>query len=82
MALEILAKPMPMFRTEHDLIPAGTASVWTPVWLEIVLPSGIARWRVIGGLYAGYIVYVTKDDKDVFMTPCLQGQHGLARGTT
>ncbi len=67
MALEILWKPMSMFRTEYDLVPTGVAIVWTVVRFEIILPSGIARWRVVGGLYAGHIVYISDEDKNVFM---------------
>ncbi|TSC61711.1 MAG: hypothetical protein G01um101448_763 [Parcubacteria group bacterium Gr01-1014_48] len=74
MAVEILAKPMPMFRTEYDLVESGIALVWTPVYLELVLPSGIARWRIVGGFHDGYIVYVEKKDKDIFMVPDQQGQ--------
>lgn len=77
MTIEILAKPMPMFETEYDLVESGTAPVWTPVELELVLPSGIARWRVVGGFYNGYIVYVGKQDKDIFMVADQQGQTGL-----
>lgn len=75
MTLEILAKSMPMYKSGHDLIPVGVASVWTPVRLKFVVPSGITRWRIVGGLYSGYIVYTTKEDKGLFMVPDLQGQN-------
>ncbi len=76
MSVEILQKQMPVFRTEHDFTPTGTAPVWTPVQSEIILASGIARWRVVGGIYDGYILYVTKSDRDIFMTPGYQGKNG------
>lgn len=77
MTLEILAKRVPVYKNDKATSPFGEVPVWTPVCLAIVLPSGIGRWRVVGGFYDGCIVYVEKDEQDIFMTPSLQGSSGM-----
>lgn len=77
MAIEILAKRMPMYANENTLTPLSEeVPVWTPVQLVIFLPSGVGMWRIIGGLFKNRILYIERNEPDVFMSPGLQGGDG------
>jgi len=74
MEIEILAKRMPMYADEKQLVPMDEeAPVWTPVQLVIYVPPGIGIWKILGGFHADCIVRIPTEEKDVFMTPSLQG---------